>query len=182
MLNKTIKRSPLPIDDEFENCTFTHCDFSGMDLSNRKFIDCRFENCDLNNATLLDTAFRNVAFVNCKMMGLFFEQCNIFGLEMSFEECALDHSSFHGLNLPDTSFSGTRMIDVDLSKANLSACEFKECDLLGAMFDDTNIENTDLSSAVNMQLDPDSNRIKGTKFSLYALPGLLTKYDIEISD
>ena len=183
MIDRTFKKCTirdLSMDDEFENCTFSDCDLASADLGGLTFIDCRFEHCDLANATLLDTALRNITFESCKMMGLFFEQCKPFGLEIRFEDCTLDFSSFHAVQLPGTAFERCRLIDADLAEADLSDCVFTECDLRGALFDHTNCENTDFSTAVNLTLDPDENRIRGAKFSLFGLPGLLSKYEIEI--
>lgn len=183
MLDQRIEKcdiSDLDFNEEYEQCTFVECDLSKQDLSERKFIDCRFEDCDLSNATLNNTALREVHFKNCKLLGLFFEQCNPFGLELSFEHCVLDHSSFHGVNLPQTTFTQCRLIDVDLSNADLSESEFNDCDLQGTVFDRTNCEGADLSTSVNILLDPDINRLKHARFSLSSLPGLLYKHQIDI--
>ncbi len=72
------------------------------------------------------------------------------------------------------------MQEVDFVEANLSGIKFIECDLLGAIFENTNLERTDFRTAYNYTLDPGQNRIRKTKFSLQGLPGLLTKFDMEI--
>ncbi|RYF84941.1 MAG: pentapeptide repeat-containing protein, partial [Chitinophagaceae bacterium] len=82
---------PLAIGD-YEKCRFENCNFS-CDLSKIVFIDCSFSACDFSNAKLNDTAFRNVQFTDCKMLGLHFENCNTFLIEMSFDNCVLNHSS-----------------------------------------------------------------------------------------
>lgn len=176
-----IDLSDLSLDVEFENCTFVECSLTRKDLSERTFIDCRFENCDLANVTLLNTAFRNVVFDNCKMMGLFIEQCRPFGLDLKFDHCVLDYTSFHGVQLSDTVFENCRLIEADFADADLSGCVFNDCDLKGAQFERTNCEGADFSTSVNMLLDPDNNRLKGAKFALASLPGLLYKYHIDIT-
>lgn len=183
MFDKRIEKctiSDLPFTEEYEHCTFIECNLSKQDLSERKFIDCRFEDCDLSNATLNNTAFREVHFKDCKLLGLFFEQCNPFGLEMSFEHCTLDHSSFHGVQISDTTFEHSSLVDTDLTGADLSNCVFDDCDLKGAHFEHTKCEGTDFHTSIHILLDPEINRMKGAKFALGSLPGLLYKHHIDI--
>jgi uncharacterized protein YjbI with pentapeptide repeats len=56
---------------------------------------------------------------------------------------------------------------------------FENCDLAGAIFENTILERADFRTARNFSLDPEINQIKKAKFSLADLPGLLLKYDIE---
>jgi uncharacterized protein YjbI with pentapeptide repeats len=92
----------------------------------------------------------------------------------------LDYTSFHGVQLSDAVFESSRLIDADLTEADLNGCVFKDCDLKGAQFERTNCEGTDFSTSVNILLDPEINRLKGAKFSLGSLPGLLYKHNIDI--
>jgi len=55
------------------------------------------------------------------------------------------------------------------------------CDLARATFDNSIIEKADFRSSFNYSINPEINRIKMAKFSVSGLPGLLEKYDIEIS-
>lgn len=72
------------------------------------------------------------------------------------------------------------MIETDLSEADLTGCTFDNCNMQRAFFDRTVLKNTDLATSYNFIIDPDNNDIKGAKFSLHGLPGLLEKYGIEI--
>ena len=167
---------------EYADCTFTNCDFSNAGLSKFVFSDCEFINCNLSMAALTKTALRNVRFIDCKMLGLNFENCNDFSLEMRFDRCAMDHSSFYKLNLKNTIFSHCKLREVDFAFCNLSGAVFDNCNLLGATFDDTMLEKTNFSTAINFQIDPEHNRIKKAIFSTHNLRGLLSKYDIRIED
>ena len=84
---------------EYENCTFNNCNFSNSDLSGIKFSDCEFLGCDLSLAKLARTDFQDIKSNDCKMLGLHFENCNEFGLSISFVNCRLNHSSFYKLKL-----------------------------------------------------------------------------------
>jgi len=72
------------------------------------------------------------------------------------------------------------MQEVDLVDSDLSNASFFNCDLAGAVFENTILENADLRTAYNYNIDPNLNRIKKAKFSLAGIPGLLNKYDIDI--
>ena len=89
---------------EYEYCIFKNCDFSNADLSGFVFLECEFSDCNLSLAKLTKTALREVKFRNSKMLGLSFENCNEFGLAVSFTGCTLDHCSFYQAKLKKTSF------------------------------------------------------------------------------
>ena len=72
------------------------------------------------------------------------------------------------------------MLEVDFSQADLSGAEFQGSDLSGVVFDRTNLEKTDFREAQNYRLDPETNRVKGARFDLEGLPGLLGRYGIKI--
>jgi hypothetical protein len=49
-----------------------------------------------------------------------------------------------------------------------------------AIFHGTTLEKADLRTALNYAIDPENNWIRKAKFSLPAVTGLLSKYEIEI--
>jgi uncharacterized protein YjbI with pentapeptide repeats len=172
-------QNPL-IKGEYENCTFRSCDFSNSDLSDIVFMDCMFENCNLSMVTLTKTALREVRFIDCKMLGLHFANCNEIGLSVYFERCNLNHSSFYKTKLKKTTFKNTKLNEVDFSASDLTGSLFDNCDLTRATFENTIVEKADFRTAFNYSIDPEKNRIKKARFTLGGIPGLLDKYDIEI--
>jgi len=110
-----------------------------------------------------------------------FDSLNQFNLELDFQECILNHSSFFGCNIKGTNFSNCKLIDVDFENTNLTNSIFVGSDLNGAQFINSNLEKADFRECQNVFLDPDLNKIKAAKFSLQSLPGLLEKYKIQIS-
>ena len=73
------------------------------------------------------------------------------------------------------------MNEVDFTEADLTQAVFANCDLLGAVFEFTNLEKADFSTAINYNIHPEQNQIKKAKFSLPAITGLLQHLDIKIS-
>lgn len=165
---------------EYEYCTFTNCDFSNSNLSEIKFLECVFSGCNLSMVKLGVTVFRDIEFVNCKMLGLNFEHCSEFGFSVSFTDCILNHSSFYKRLVKNTVFKNCKLVEVDLTDADLTNAVFDNCDLANAKFENTNLEKADFHNSFNYTIDPEINRIKKARFSLSRLPGLLSKYNIEI--
>ncbi len=172
---------PLPV-AEYYDCDFSTCNFAGTDLSQIVFENCSFEGCDLSNAKLKGTAFKTVQFRECKLLGLQFDDCNPFQLEMVFQECVLDYSIFYKLKLRSNWFGNCQLHKVDFTEADLSNARFDGCDLAGAVFEATNLEGADFRTATNYRIDPESNRLKKARFSSMGLAGLLGKYGIVIEE
>lgn len=175
------KSQTLPV-AEYENCLFTDCDFSDADISGRQFVNCKFVSCNMTLSTLKKTTFNDVQFAGCKMLGLHFDYCNEFGFSVSFDNCILDHACFYKLKLKKTTFKDCKLQEVDFSEADLTASIFDKCNLMLATFDDTVLDKVDFRSSFNFTIDPERNRLKKAKFSLHSLSGLLSKYDILISE
>lgn len=114
------------------------------------------------------------------MLGLHFDRCNEFGLSFSFESCNLNHSTFYRTKIKKSTFRNTHLQEADFSECDLTGSLFDHCDLARATFDNTVIENADFRTSYNYSIDPEINRIKGARFSLHGISGLLEKYDIII--
>jgi uncharacterized protein YjbI with pentapeptide repeats len=114
------------------------------------------------------------------MLGLHFEDCNPFGLSVSFQNCNLSHSSFYQNKLKKTKIENSKLHEVDFTECDLTGSVFDNCDLMNATFDRTNLEKADFRTSFNYSISPETNRIKKARFSLSGIAGLLDKYDIEI--
>lgn len=177
------ERNELPDNaSEFERCRFAGLDLKGLRFAGRTFVDSTFQQCDLSLVELNGTSFRNVRFVDCKLVGARFDHCHAFLLSFRFERCNLELASFHGLRVKGTHFMQCRLREADLSSADLSHASFGECDLGGAIFEDTTLEGADLRTAVNYSIDPGTNRLRKARFSRDGLSGLLDRTGIIVSD
>jgi fluoroquinolone resistance protein len=167
---------------EYEYCRFINCDFLNVDLSDCKFTDCEFLGCNLSMAKLTETAFRDIRFIDCKMLGLYFDSCSEFGLLFSFENCILNNSTFYKTKIKKTTFKNTQLQEVDFTDCDLTNSLFDNCDLTRATFDNTIIERADFRTSYNYSIDPETNRIKKAKFSIHGISGLLYKHEIIIDN
>ncbi|MEX1132508.1 MAG: pentapeptide repeat-containing protein [Flavobacteriales bacterium] len=168
--------------NEYTRCTFVGCDLKSSDLKGKVFVECTFRSCDLSLAGVSRTSWQGVRFEHCKLLGLRFDQCHTFLLELAFESCILDLASFHGLKLKNTVFGNCRLRETDLSGADLSGASFAGCDLGAAVFDRTLLDGADLRSAQHYSIDPAKNKIRKARFSKDGLEGLLHQSGIIISD
>ena len=167
---------------EYENCIFNNCSFVDVDLLSIVFEECVFEECDFSNAKITHTAFKEVKFINCKLIGIHFENCNPLLLSLDFESCYLNFSSFYQLNIKGTNFNKCELKDVDFTDSNLSESIFLDCDFKNAVFDNSNLEKTDFRTSINYSINPSNNRMKKAKFFSEEVKGLLDQFDIIIEN
>jgi uncharacterized protein YjbI with pentapeptide repeats len=170
----------LALGHEFEQFRFVNCDLSEASLAGLRFEDCLFERCNLTTAKLGGTALQNVAFADCKLLGVAFSACQDLLFGVHFDDCQLRYASFGGKKLAGTRFSHCSLVETDFTNADLTGAAFASCDLMGTVFHDTQLAGADFTTATNFSLDPEANSLRGTRFALAGLPGLLDKYDLVI--
>jgi fluoroquinolone resistance protein len=166
---------------DYEQCIFSRCDFTEVNLKNFTFIECKFIACNLSNAKVEAVSFRDVKFISSKLIGVDFSVSNPSMISLGFEDCILDYVSFARLTLKKIEFHNCSLIRTFFDDADLSSAKFIGCNLENAVFGKTNLEKADFSTSYNYIIDPENNKIKKAKFSVSGLPGLLMKYDILIS-
>ncbi len=105
-------------------------------------------------------ALRDSRFLNCKLLGVRFDECNEFLFSAHFENCMLKFASFHKLKLKQTHFQTCNLQEADFSETDLTGSIFETCDLQRTLFDHTNLGKVDFRSSFNYSIDPEKNRIK----------------------
>ena len=170
--NKKIKKG------EYDNCTFINCNFEGIHASNIQFVECKFIDCNFSNTIVKDTAFKVVDFINCKMIGVKFNECDPFLLQLSFKDCQLNYTSFYKLKIQNTKFKNCNLEEADFTETILTSALFETCDLKNTTFDSTNLEKVDFRTAFNFEMNPQQNSLKGARFSKENVQGLLSVYKI----
>lgn len=171
----------ISLDDAlFEQCHFTGIDFTGTDLSGASFTDCVFQQCNLQMQPMNNILLGGVQFSNCKLNGIDFTHCNSFRFDVHFTGCLLDYTYFFEKNMKKAKLVDCSIRQAQFVQCDLSNALFQNCDLEQTMFDHNNLQGADFTTSVNLRLDPETNKIRKAKFSLYNLPGLLAKYDIVV--
>ena len=165
---------------DYEYCAFLNCDFFEGFLSEIRFLECEFIDCNISSANITNTAFQDVKFKDCKLLGLHFENCNPFGFSIYIDNCQLNHASFYQVVLKQAKLINSKLQNTDFTETDLSHASFDNSDLLGATFENAILEKTDFRKAINYTINLEQNRMKGAKFSLEGVYGLLNTYGIEI--
>jgi len=174
------RQAALPI-NEYVDCKFQSCNFESCNLGDFRFQSCQFLNCNLSFVTLNNTSICDSRFEECKIMGVNFFQCNQFALSFLFHACNLRQSAFSGLKLKKAAMSRCDLSDADFEQTDLTSSIFHACNLTNANFHRTNLEKADFRKSHGFIIDPETNRVRKAKFDLLSLPGLLNKYQIEVS-
>ena len=118
---------------EYEACTFRNCNFSEYNLAGFKFSECLFAGCNLSLVKLNGTLLMNIAFIDCKMLGLWFDTCDAFGLSFSFENCQLNHSSFFKIKIKKTDFRTAYNYSINPEKNKLKKSRFASAGIHGLL-------------------------------------------------
>ncbi len=103
-------------------------DLTEVDLSNITVTDAVFHNIDLSSTTFSDSHFTNVKFENCDLSSADFTRSNL-------EECSFNNSILNG---------------TDFSYAVISYCNFNEADMAGAVLQESDLTDSDLSTSYNL--------------------------------
>ncbi|MCK9162790.1 MAG: pentapeptide repeat-containing protein [Bacteroidales bacterium] len=177
---KNINFNQITLGEEYDDCIFSNCDFSGMIIDNTIFEDCIFDSCNFSLAKI-EASLRDVYFKECKMTGTNFTKLKSFS-SFSFEKSNLEYATFMRAKLRKTKFTDTSLIEVDFSQTDLTMSVLKNCDLSRALFSNTNLEKADLSTSYNFVIDPNNNKIKKAIFSKEGLIGLVLSFGIRIID
>ena len=145
-----------------------------------EYEQCIFKNCIFHNCDLSHKIFREIDFLGCKILGVQFNECRRFLLSFRFENCSLRLSVFYNLKLKEACFNKCDLQEADFTETDLTNASFQECNLYRAIFDHANLEKADFRTSNYYSINPETNRLKGARFSLNGLPGLLERYGIII--
>lgn len=168
------------LDSSYLECTFVGCRFTRADLSSILFEGCTFVECDLSNAKVLETGFQETVFERCKIMGVLFETAKVFLFSIEARESVFNHTSFFGVDLQNSTFAKCTFEQSDFSNALCQGVHFFESSFYLARFENTALQRADFTSARDFSIDPNINKVKGTRFSKDNLSGLLDAHPIEI--
>lgn len=182
IVDSVFKRTPFAEieGDSFTGCIFEACDFSSQDLSNIRFLDCMFNECNWTMPKLVHTRLQNVIFRECKLMGVDFTSCDSNFLHLSFEKCLVRGCNFIDLPLKGSVFKECQIKECQFIQANLEKADFSQSILEGSIFHNTNLKYANFEEAVQFQIDPLNNVLKGAKFSKFEALSLLKGLGIEI--
>ncbi|HVN47817.1 MAG TPA: pentapeptide repeat-containing protein [Bacteroidota bacterium] len=180
--NTTFDQEHLPatLEQEYSHCIFRKCDLTNAGFLSTRLEDCTFDSCNLSMVKFNGTVLNDIQLANCKVVGVDFSKCSKMAFSLKFENCILDYAIFHKNNLKNFMFTECRMNGTSFLETNLTSVKFIRCDLEKAAFERSNLEKADFTSSRNYTINPETNKLKKTKFSLPDVVGLLGNLDIII--
>lgn len=171
---------------EFYDCTFVDCSFNEASFRDCKFDGCLFRGCDLSLVDVTNSAFIEATFEKCQCIGINWTVADWSRLgivePLGFQECAISHSIFMGLELKKCVFRRCIAEDVDFTEADLTEADCTHTNFLSARFNQTNLTKANFDDALNYQIDIRHNTTKEARFSLPEAISLLRGLDIVLSD
>ena len=165
---------------EFDNCTFSECDFTGANLRGSTFDEVLFDNCNLSRVRVDECGFRTVHFRDCKIAGVNFTSINQFLVEWKFERSILEFCDFSGGKFPGSIFLNSIVRECEFVESDLSEGIFSHTDLIRSRFHRTNLTEADFREARNYTIDPRENILTGARFSQPEVFALLDFFGVEI--
>lgn len=165
----------------FGSCSFHSCDFSEALLRNAQFSACTFENCNFSLPKLDGCRFQDVQFIGCKIVGAEFFKCEKTFFSPAFKRCLLQYCNFSDLMMKKVSFGGSKLNDCHFTNTNLIGADFGGVNLSGTIFHKCDLSMADFTTAIQYDIDPQTNKIKKAKFSLPEALGLLRCFDVVIA-
>jgi uncharacterized protein YjbI with pentapeptide repeats len=149
-------------------------------------VNCTFRECDLSLVEVPGSQFATVRLEGSKAIGVDWTRADWttgkLAHPLAFARCALNHSTFIGLDLPSLELIDCVAVDVDFREAVLTGANLAGTDLTDSLFVHTNLSGADLSRARNYRIDPGQNTVQGAKFSLPEAISLLYALDIILVD
>jgi len=122
----------------FQDCEFEQCNFSEAVLKHCRFINCLFKNCDLSLAEIPDCVFQETQFETSKLVGINWSQAHWPARRLweplGFKKCALNHSTFLGVDLSAIKIKRCEASNVDFREANLAKVDFAFTNLKDSLF------------------------------------------------
>ena len=106
------------------------------------------EEVDLTELDFSSQTIENVNFENADLSGSSFADCHL--TEVNFRNTESTAVDFTRSILIECDFSDGLLTGADFSYATVNYCNFSESDMAGVIFQETNLEDSDLSSSINL--------------------------------
>ena len=156
---------------QYEKCRFKSCTFQETDLRSTVFEACSFLRCSFILPKVNGLVLRNAAFKDSRLIGIPFGECNQFGFNPEFSDCLMDSCVFVDLkmikkNMPNNHFRNSDFMNCDFREVSFNGCRFEN-----TQFENCDLRDADFREARDYRINPEGNRVKGSR---HCLPGALS--------
>jgi len=143
----------------FEEITFIGCELTRASFDKTAFKKCIFIKCFLSGMSLLSAEFNEVSFLDCDIDGVAFDDATMIGVTMdgctgqaSFDNAEIKEAVISDCCIPNSTFLGTMLDNVDFSENNMTGCEFdNKSSFNDCVFNECDITQISLSEAEGLR-------------------------------
>lgn len=158
--------------------------FLNMKLDRCTFSGCRFTRCNIVSLSATCTQVRYAEFDSCNLIGIHWNELLPAGriknpiskLSNSF----LKYNSFIHMSLARFQFAGNHLEHSMFEECNLKDSSFEKSLLNTTQFTNRDLRGADFREATGYQIDINTNKLKGAKFSFPEVINLLSGLEINI--
>lgn len=113
-----------------------------------EFVQDNSDGIDLSEVDFMNIEIKDINFTNIDFTSSSFSDSHL--LNVKFIDCDLTSTDFARANVTECEFLNTVMNGADFSYAVVDYCNFNESDLAGAIFQETDLTNSDLTTSYNL--------------------------------
>jgi len=165
---------------ELVRCTFRNVRMMQSRWKGARLEDCIFDGCDLTRIAPAGLMARGVSFTGCKMIGIDWSDLGAYPA-ITFDGCDLRYDSFVSLKLRKIQFQRCDLRDAQLVDVDLGEASFRDCQLGGTRFERCDLRRASFTGAVDLILEPQGNRLGGTRVPLETALQLARALGLEIA-
>ncbi len=159
----------------FKNCRFVHCTLFKCNFKHCAFISNTFERCDISVCSFKESRVEKMTLIKTKAVGIDWSGKFKYKLEINFEGCVINLSSFAEVTLKNFILKDCTAHDCDFQDASAPKGNFTGTDLKGSQFLRTDLREANFTNARNYIINPLTNKIaKGT----YSVPDAYSFLDL----
>lgn len=147
-------------------------------MRNAKFCEVVFVGCNVSRAKVEGCRLHGVQFEECKLEGIEFFKLDKMFFSVSFKSCLLRYCNFSDLNMKNTTFCKSKLMENHFTHTCLTGADFTDVDLAGTHFHHCDLSRANFATATQYGIDPQTNTIKEARFSLPEAMSLLKGFEI----
>jgi fluoroquinolone resistance protein len=166
---------------ELVRCAFKNVKLMQSRWKGARLEDCTFDDCDLTRIAPAGLMARGARFTGCKMIGIDWSDLGAYPA-VGFQTCDLRYDSFVSLRLRKTAFESCDLREAQFVDVDLGDGIFRGCQLGGTRFERCDLRKASFASAIDLTLEPQGNRLGGTRVPLETALRLAQAFGLDIAD
>lgn len=163
---------------DFSKCTFQNVSFGENDIKHLSFANCTFHHCDLSGMRLSDGSIHASHLVDCRGVGTQFDDSVL--KDVRFDDCLLNYMTLSSCKLTNLTFLNTSLEQLMLHTCQIKRLKIKRCKLTGAEIVETSLSGVDLSTDELGGIRISPRDLAGAKISFAQTPLICGLIGVEL--